>query len=98
MVEMVLVADDVALRSPPPSAAADDSARRARGLAGTLLVHKLAGYLAEELRWPLARLVTAVREFAAEVRTLGVALRGCRMPGQVSTTLHAFSVNAAPIP
>jgi dihydroxyacetone kinase len=83
LIEMVLVADDVALRAPTSAATADASTSRARGVAGTLLVHKLAGYLSEELRWPLARLTSAVREFAAEVRTLAVALRGCRMPGQV---------------
>ena len=42
-VEMVVVADDVALPNPA----------RARGLAGTVLVHKVAGFLAEQ-QCPLA--------------------------------------------
>ncbi|TGD97455.1 dihydroxyacetone kinase subunit DhaK [Methylobacterium nonmethylotrophicum] len=69
-IETVTVADDVAI----PGAA------QPRGIAGTLLVHKVAGHAAESGR-PLAEVATAARDAAAGIRSLGIAVSGCTMPG-----------------
>jgi triose/dihydroxyacetone kinase / FAD-AMP lyase (cyclizing) len=71
-VEMVLVADDVALAD-----AAGHAGRR--GLAGTILVHKVAG-AAAEAGLSLAEVAAEARAVAAEVRTMGVALAPCTVP------------------
>jgi triose/dihydroxyacetone kinase / FAD-AMP lyase (cyclizing) len=70
-VEMVIVADDIAL----PDLA------QPRGVAGTLFVHKIAGHLAEAGA-PLAEVAAAARAAAADIRSLGVALSSCAIPGQ----------------
>ncbi|AWN48423.1 dihydroxyacetone kinase [Methylobacterium terrae] len=69
-VETVTVADDVAI----PGAA------QPRGIAGTLLVHKVAGFAAESGR-SLSAVAGAARAAAAVVRSLGIAVSGCTMPG-----------------
>jgi triose/dihydroxyacetone kinase / FAD-AMP lyase (cyclizing) len=69
-VEMVVVADDVAL-------AGGDAGRR--GLAGTILVHKVAGALAEAGA-SLAEVAAEARDAASAVRTMGVALTPCTVP------------------
>jgi dihydroxyacetone kinase len=71
-VEMVIVADDVAL-----SASGEHAGRR--GLAGTVLVHKIAGAAAAEGR-PLNEVAQAAREAAAMLGTMGVALTPCTVP------------------
>ncbi|WP_323118342.1 dihydroxyacetone kinase subunit DhaL [Burkholderia alba] len=71
-VEMVVVADDVAL-----SAHGEHAGRR--GLAGTVLVHKIAGAAAAEGR-PLAEVAQAARDAAAALGTMGVALTPCTVP------------------
>jgi triose/dihydroxyacetone kinase / FAD-AMP lyase (cyclizing) len=71
-VETVIVADDVAL---PESAT---HAGR-RGLAGTILVHKVAG-AAAEAGLALPEVAAAARAAAGEVRTMGVALSACTVP------------------
>lgn len=71
-VRMVVVADDVAL-----AASADHAGRR--GLAGTILVHKIAGAAAEA--GGTLEQVTAEAKAAAEaVGTMGVALTPCIVP------------------
>ncbi|MFL9965604.1 dihydroxyacetone kinase subunit DhaK [Paraburkholderia sediminicola] len=70
--EMVIVADDVAL------IASGDHAGR-RGLAGTVLVHKIAGAAAAAGR-PLAEVARIAREVAASLGTMGVALTPCTVP------------------
>ena len=70
-VEMVIVADDIAL----PDAA------QPRGIAGTLFVHKIAGYLAEAGR-PLEEVAAAARSAAAAIYSLGAALTPGTIPGQ----------------
>src|SRR5262249_36998557 len=70
-VETAVVADDVAL------AAADNAGRR--GLAGTVLVHKVAGATAEAGA-TLAEVAAAARAAARAVRTMGVALSPCTVP------------------
>jgi dihydroxyacetone kinase len=71
-VEIVLVADDVAL------AGSVGHAGR-RGLAGTVLVHKVAGATAE-VGAPLAEVAATARAAAAAVLTMGVALAPCTVP------------------
>jgi dihydroxyacetone kinase len=73
-VEMVIVADDVAL-------AATDRGEHAgrRGLAGTILVHKVAG-AAAEAELTLAEVAVEARAAAANVGTMGVALSPCTVP------------------
>lgn len=70
-VEMVIVADDIALPDLP----------QPRGVAGTLFVHKLAGYLSERGAG-LGEIAAATRAAAADTRSLGVALSSCAIPGQ----------------
>jgi ATP-dependent dihydroxyacetone kinase len=71
-VEVVIVADDVALR--------DLVARdRRRGIAGTVLVHKLAG-AAVERGLPLAEVAGIARGAAAALGSMGVALGACVVP------------------
>ncbi|MDT8330220.1 dihydroxyacetone kinase family protein [Roseomonas gilardii] len=71
-VEIVVVADDVALR-------ATVEPERRRGIAGTVLVHKLAGAAAER-GLPLPELARLVRAAAAEIGSMGVALGACTVP------------------
>jgi dihydroxyacetone kinase len=71
-VEMVVVADDVAL-------AAEGGHAGRRGLAGTILVHKIAG-AAAEAGASLADVAAEARAAASEVRTMGVALSACTVP------------------
>ena len=68
-VEMVIVADDISL---PEN-------RQPRGIAGTVLVHKIAGYAAEE-----GKSLSQVREIAQQtcdnLYSLGVAMQTCNLP------------------
>lgn len=70
-VASVLVADDIAL----PDAA------QPRGIAGTVLVHKYAGYLAGQ-GVGLAELAQRSQAFADRLLSLGMALSSCTVPGQ----------------
>ena len=70
-VEMVIVADDIAL----------PDLVQPRGVAGTLFVHKIAGHLAETGA-PLADVAAAARAAATDIRSLGLALTSCAIPGQ----------------
>jgi dihydroxyacetone kinase len=71
-VEMIVVADDAAL------AADGDNAGR-RGLAGTVLVHKIAG-AAAEAGLPLAAVKAEAIKAAESIATMGVALSACTVP------------------
>ena len=71
-VETVLVADDVALTEVL-------GMEGRRGLAGTILVHKVAGATAES-GGSLDEVAANARAVAAEVRTMGVALTSCTVP------------------
>jgi dihydroxyacetone kinase len=71
-VEIVLVADDVALAN-----SVEHAGRR--GLAGAILVNKIAGAVAEAGA-SLAEVVAEGREAAAAVKTMGVALSACTVP------------------
>lgn len=72
-VEMVIVADDIAL---PDN-------KQPRGIAGTALVHKIAGYAAEQ-----GKSLSEVRDLAQQacdnVYSLGLAMGSCNLPGSDS--------------
>jgi len=71
-VEEVIVADDVSLGGVVPN-------DRRRGIAGTVLVHKIAGAAAAAGR-SLAEVARLARAAAADVGTMGVALDACTVP------------------
>lgn len=71
-VEMVIVDDDIALPDLP----------QARGVAGTLFVHKIAGALAERGA-PLEKVAEAARTVIGKVASLGMSLETCTVPGTV---------------
>lgn len=70
-VEVVVVADDVALPDNP----------QPRGLAGTVLVHKVAGHHARRGA-DLATVAAAARRTAGDCLTLSLALSSALLPGQ----------------
>lgn len=70
-VEMVIVADDIAL----------PDINQPRGVAGTLFVHKIAGYLSERGA-DLETLAAEARAAASSIVSLGVSLSSCSIPGQ----------------
>ncbi|XP_046567393.1 LOW QUALITY PROTEIN: triokinase/FMN cyclase-like [Haliotis rubra] len=73
-VDMVVVAEDCALTS------TDKTAGR-RGLCGTVLIHKIAGALAEEGK-TLSEIVTIARDAATKNGwTIGLCLSPCSVPG-----------------
>ena len=84
--EIVVVADDVALRDTVPP-------ERRRGIAGTVLVHKVAGAAAAG-GLPLAEVAALAREAAAALGTMGVALGACTVPaaGRPGFTLEEDAV------
>jgi ATP-dependent dihydroxyacetone kinase len=69
-VEMVVVADDIAI----------PGITQARGVAGTLFVHKIAGYLAEKGA-SLAVVADTARKVANSTVSLGISLSSCTIPG-----------------
>lgn len=71
-VETVLVADDAALRHTV-------APERRRGIAGTVLIHKLAGAAAAAGR-SLAEVASLARAASADLRSMGVALGACTVP------------------
>ncbi|MFO1157818.1 MAG: dihydroxyacetone kinase family protein [Reyranellaceae bacterium] len=80
-IEIVVVADDVALSDTVPR-------DRRRGIAGTVLVHKIAGAAAAAGR-TLGEVAGMARGAAAELGSMGVALGACTVPavGQPGFTL-----------
>jgi dihydroxyacetone kinase len=71
-VEVAVVADDVSLSGTVPR-------ERRRGIAGTVLVHKVAGAAAAAGR-PLAEVAAIARATADAVATMGVGLGSCIVP------------------
>ncbi|SEF78597.1 dihydroxyacetone kinase [Nitrosospira multiformis ATCC 25196] len=69
-VEIVIVGDDVALPGLP----------QARGVAGTLFVHKIAGALAENGA-DLAHVAAAARKVVSKTKSIGISLNTCTIPG-----------------
>ncbi|KAL6538811.1 hypothetical protein OROMI_025137 [Orobanche minor] len=72
-IEMVIVGDDCAL--PPPAAR--------RGLAGTVLVHKVAGAAAAS-GLSLVHVAAEAKHAAEIVGTMGASLSVCTVPGQAT--------------
>ena len=75
-VEMVIVGDDCGITSRP-----EDRIAGRRGLAGTVLVHKIAGAAACGGA-ALDAVAAAARAVAESVGTVGVALDVCTLPGK----------------
>jgi dihydroxyacetone kinase len=71
-VEIVVVADDVSLRDVVPP-------ERRRGIAGTVLVHKVAG-AAAEAGAPVQEVAHLARRAASRLGTMGVGLGACTVP------------------
>jgi dihydroxyacetone kinase len=71
-VEIVVAADDVALRNTVPR-------DRRRGIAGTVLIHKVAGAAAAAGQG-LIEVATLARAAAGDLGTMGVALGACTVP------------------
>ncbi|MBB1251070.1 dihydroxyacetone kinase subunit DhaK [Rhizobium sp. G21] len=69
-VEIVIVDDDIALPDLP----------QARGVAGTLFVHKIAGALAEDGA-DLETVAAAARRVISGVKSIGMSLDTCTVPG-----------------
>jgi len=69
-VEMVVVDDDIALPDLP----------QARGVAGTLFVHKIAGALAE-VGADLSTVTAAANKVISGTRSIGMSLDTCTVPG-----------------
>tara|TARA_B110001454_G_scaffold161317_1_gene150754 strand:- start:2412 stop:4166 length:1755 start_codon:yes stop_codon:yes gene_type:complete len=80
-VEIVIVADDVAI---------DAGAIGGRGIAGTVLVHKIAG-AAAAAGLPLVQVKQEAEAAASALFSMGVGLSGCTVPG---ATGPAFTLNA----
>jgi dihydroxyacetone kinase len=74
-VNMVIVDDDIALPDLP----------QARGVAGTLFVHKVAGHLAETGA-DLAAVTRAAERVIAGTRSIGMSLDTCTVPGSAKET------------
>ncbi len=58
-----------------------------RGVAGTVLVHKIAGAAAER-GWPLSEVKRVAQKAADNVRSIGVALTSCTVPAKGSPTFE----------
>jgi len=71
-VEIVFVADDVALRD-------SVSKERRRGIAGTVLVHKVAGAAAES-GLSLQEVARVARQTAENIASMGISLGACTLP------------------
>ncbi|MBW9063019.1 dihydroxyacetone kinase subunit DhaK [Rhizobium herbae] len=70
-VEMVIVADDIAI----------PDITQPRGVAGTLFVHKIAGYHADAGA-DLKTVAAHARAAASDIVSLGMSLSACSVPGQ----------------
>ncbi|XP_025105871.1 triokinase/FMN cyclase-like [Pomacea canaliculata] len=72
-VDMVIIGEDCALAS------IDKTAGR-RGLCGTVLIHKIAGALAEK-GYSLDKISNIVRNVTTKMGTMGLSLTPCSVPG-----------------
>lgn len=69
-VEVILVKEDIAL----------PDIVQPRGIAGVMLVEKIAGHYAEK-GWPLAKVAAIAQKVADGLVSLGLALASCTLPG-----------------
>ncbi|MGH1429165.1 MAG: dihydroxyacetone kinase subunit DhaK [Arenicella sp.] len=74
-VEMVVVGDDISIKD----------SKQPRGIAGTLFVHKIAGYLSEKGA-SLSEIKARLDVLVQSIRSIGVAYSGCNLPGQARAT------------
>ncbi|KAA1036881.1 dihydroxyacetone kinase subunit DhaK [Macrococcus equipercicus] len=79
-VDRVIVADDIAI----------DNKEQRRGVAGTVFVHKLAGYYAEQ-GLSLEEVKAKVEAVLPNMHTIGMALEPCMVP---TTGQHGFELAA----
>jgi len=70
-VEMVMVRDDIALPDNP----------QPRGIAGTALVHKVAGYAAEQGQ-SLTEVAALAQQACDAITSIGLAFTTCHVPGE----------------
>ncbi|MDF7659899.1 dihydroxyacetone kinase subunit DhaK [Erwiniaceae bacterium L1_54_6] len=70
-VELVMVQDDIALPENP----------QPRGIAGTVLVHKIAGYAAEQGK-PLSAVKALAQQTIEATSSIGLAFGTCHIPGE----------------
>ncbi|HEB0852234.1 TPA: glycerone kinase [Citrobacter braakii] len=82
-VEMLIVGDDISL---PDN-------KHPRGIAGTILVHKIAGYFAER-GYNLATVLREAQYAANNTFSLGVALSSCHLPQETETAPRHHSGHA----
>ncbi|KAJ1978766.1 hypothetical protein H4R33_005898 [Dimargaris cristalligena] len=84
-IRMVVVGDDVGVTSSSPDAEGDEDASDVgrRGLAGTVLVHKVAG-AAAALGASLDDVYQVAQLVAQNIATIGVSLSTCTVPGATS--------------
>ncbi|MDU7293537.1 MAG: dihydroxyacetone kinase subunit DhaK [Klebsiella pneumoniae] len=73
-VEMLIVGDDISL---PDN-------KQPRGIAGTILVHKVAGYFAER-GFNLATVLREAQYAASHTASIGVALASCHLPQEADS-------------
>jgi dihydroxyacetone kinase len=74
-VEVVVVGDDIAIAD----------AAQPRGIAGTVFVHKVAGFLSEKGE-SLAVVLNAASAVAGDIKTLGLSRDTCTVPGSEKQT------------
>jgi len=72
-VEMVIVGDDISL---PDN-------KQPRGIAGTVMVHKIAGHAAEQGK-PLSEVYSAAKLACSSIYSMGVAMQTCHLPDNSS--------------
>ncbi|KAL0486190.1 triose/dihydroxyacetone kinase DHA [Acrasis kona] len=77
-VELVIVGDDCSLITQ----------RKRRGIAGTVFVHKIVGAYAEKHNLTLSQVKQMAQWVANSVSTMGVALSGCNVPGNTSSSFN----------
>lgn len=70
-VEMVIVKDDISI----------ENSKNPRGIAGTIFVHKVAGYFAQQ-NANLEEVRKNAELCSQSVSSIGVAVTSCRMPGE----------------
>jgi dihydroxyacetone kinase len=83
-IKMVIVADDLALTD-------GKGITGARGIAGTLFVHKIAGACASNSNSNLDDVYSIAEKISHEIGSLGVALTTCNIPGTSSYYLIFIS-------
>ncbi len=70
-VEMIVVGDDISI----------EGSTQPRGIAGTLFVHKMAGYYSEK-GLELDEVKRRLQDVSQSIRSIGVAYSGCDLPAQ----------------